>query len=290
MEIKKSNDIGMKRGRVLSVLPSAKLLDVIAEGLPILMKSAGEYLAASKILFEHHPRVAKVLKGHAVEEVAKILILIDIVRCPPKCRPSRIGPMMRWFYSHLARLLYVDAQACRPTNARELQEYVDLHRKSHYIDGELGEYIMPNSALWLRESMLYTDIVTYEDGEPFWNEPITLPSMFGYDEPSSWLVCQVLQDLGAFTRDGLDIMSSIWCRVLFKDDEDWRESRSATEEMLTELQNASLIRETATQKQGNILYEHWQIPMYYIDFNPEKVKLEDLKAAQDAIFWSQVGY
>lgn len=108
-EAKKSDDIGMKRGRVLPNLPQSKQLDVIAEGLPILMKSVGDLQAASKALGEHH-RAATILEGHAIDEVAKILILIDIVRCPPKLRPSRIGPMMTWLYDHLARLIYIDAQ------------------------------------------------------------------------------------------------------------------------------------------------------------------------------------
>lgn len=159
----------MKRARVLPNLPQSKQLDVIAEGLPILMKSAGELLAASKTLGEHH-RAADILHGHAMEEVAKILILIDIVRCPPKLRPSRIGPMITWFYDHLARLIYIDAQSWKPVSANQLQEYVDHHRKSHYLEGAFGEYIMPNWTTFSRESMLYADIITDEDGEPMWNE------------------------------------------------------------------------------------------------------------------------
>jgi len=50
-------------------------------------------LAASKALVERD-RAATILKGHAMEEVAKILILMDIVRCPPKLRGERVGPMM----------------------------------------------------------------------------------------------------------------------------------------------------------------------------------------------------
>jgi len=89
----KSADIGMRRGRVLANLPQTQQLNVIAEGLPILMNSADGLLAASKALVERD-RAATILKGHAMEEVAKILILMDIVRCPPKLRGERVGPMM----------------------------------------------------------------------------------------------------------------------------------------------------------------------------------------------------
>jgi hypothetical protein len=95
-EARKSGDIGMKKGRVLMNLPQPAQLDVIAEGFPILMKSAGDLLAASKTLSEHY-RAATILEGHAMEEIAKALILVDIIRCPPKLRPSRIGPMMDGF-------------------------------------------------------------------------------------------------------------------------------------------------------------------------------------------------
>jgi hypothetical protein len=131
---KKSADIGMKRGRTLANLPQAQQLDVIAEGLPILMKSADNLLEASKAL-DQYDRAATILGGHASEELAKVLILMDIVRCPPKLRGQRVGPMMGWFYDHLARLIYLDAQRWKPTDTRELQDYVDQHRKSHYLEG-----------------------------------------------------------------------------------------------------------------------------------------------------------
>jgi hypothetical protein len=140
------------------------------------MKSAGELLEASKALGEH-ARAATILSGHALEELAKILILIDIVRCPPKLRGERIGPMMGWFYDHLARLIYLDAQLWRPTNVRELQTYVDDHRKSHSLEGYIGEYILPNWTIWSRESLLYADIVTDEYGEPTWNNPSSIATL-----------------------------------------------------------------------------------------------------------------
>ncbi len=112
---KKSADIGMKRGWALANLPQAQQLDVIAEGLPILLKSADNLLEASKVLGQYD-RAATILRGHGSEELAKVLILMDIVHCPPKLRGQRVGPMMGWFYDHLARLIYLDAQSWKPTD------------------------------------------------------------------------------------------------------------------------------------------------------------------------------
>jgi hypothetical protein len=288
-EAKKSDDIGMKRGRVLPNLPQSKQLDVIAEGLPILMKSAGDLLNASKALDKHH-RAATILQGHAMEEVAKILILIDIVRCPQKMRPSRIGPMMAWFYDHLARLIYIDAQHWKPENVKHLQEYVDHHRKSHYLEGAIGEYIMPNWTTWSRESMLYADIFTEEDGEPIWNEPDAQASLYDYYDPIPWQVCQALHDMGAFTRSGLDIVSSVWSQTEFVDDKHWKYTESLTYEMLKALERAGLISEAARDEQLDALYFRWQLPMYHIDFKRIEVPLAELQAERDAKFWSEVGY
>ncbi len=289
VEAKKSDDIGMKRGRVLPNLPQPKQFDVIAEGLPILMKSAGDLLGASKALVEHH-RAATILEGHAMEEVAKILILIDIVRCPQKLRPSRIGPLMTWFYDHLARLIYIDAQRWKPMNAKQLQEYVDDHRKSHYLEGEVGEYIMPNWTTWSRESMLYADIVTHEDGEPIWNEPDAPLPLFDSYEPLPWQVCQALSAMGAFTRAGLDIVSSVWSQTDFVNNQHWEDTERLTYEMLLALEKAGLITEGAREEQAGVLYNRWQLPMYRIDFKRIEVPLAELQAEREANLWSDIGY
>ncbi len=88
VEAKKSDDIGMKRGRILSNLPQPKQLDVIAEGLPILMNSVDDLLAASKALGEHH-RAATILEGHAMEEVARSCF--SSTSCGALQKPDRPG-------------------------------------------------------------------------------------------------------------------------------------------------------------------------------------------------------
>jgi len=65
-------DIGMKRGRALAALQQARQLDIIAEGPPILSESADDLLAASKAL-DQNDRAATILRGHASEELVKVL-------------------------------------------------------------------------------------------------------------------------------------------------------------------------------------------------------------------------
>ena len=286
---KKSNEIGMRRGKVLANLSRTEQLDLIAEGLPILMKSAVDLLEASKTL-DKHDRPATIIEGHAMEEVAKILILSDIVRCPPNLRSSRIGPMMRWFYDHLARNIYVEAQRWKPMDVQQLQEYVNGDRRSHYLEGEFGEYIFPNWTTWSRESTLYADVVTNEDGQPTWNAPVATAPLSSNHEPPAWQLCQALSDFGVFTRQGLEILSSVWSQTEFVDNQHWEETQRLTHEMLSSLDEADLITSAARKDQLQILYHRWQLPMYDIDFRRIDVPLTELHAQQDAYFWSQVGY
>lgn len=198
--------------------------------------------------------------------------------------------MMTWFYDHLARLIYIDAQSWAPVNAKQLQEYADDHRRSHYLEGAVGEYIMPNWTALSRESLLYADIVTYEDGEPIWNEPdATAPMFFNY-EPLPWQVCQALRDMGAFTRAGLDIVSSVWSQMEFIDEQHWGDTRRLTYEMLLDLEKAGLITEAAREEQLQALYGNWQLPMYHIDFKRIEVPLAELQAERDANLWSEAEY
>jgi hypothetical protein len=288
MEVKRSDDIGMRRGRVLSNLTQPKQLDLIAEGLPILMKSAGDLLAASNALTDH-PRASAILDGHAKEEIAKILILMDIVRCPAKLRPSRIGPMITWFYDHLARLIYIDAQSWKPVNTEQLQEYVDHHRKSHYLEGAYGEYIMPNWTTLSREGRLYADLVAHEDGEPMWSDPVDWAVAPHYP-PICWDLCQALRDVGAFTRVGLDVVSSVWSATEFVGDQAWIDIEELTHKMLVALHQAGLIAEAANERQLGLLYGRWQLPMYNIDFKRIEMPLEALQSERDANLWSAAGY
>jgi hypothetical protein len=279
----------MKRGRVLCQLSSTEQLDVIAEGLPILLKSADELLLAAEAL-DGHSRAASIIKGHASEELAKTLILIDLVRCPPNRRPALVGIMFKWFYDHLARMIYADAQNWTPMTVNQLQEYINNSRKSHSLEGYAGEYILPNWTLYSRESLLYADIVTHEDGVPVWNEPSSSPPLFDRERPMLWEVVTILRDLGAFSRAGLDILSDVWGAVDFVGEQEcYSTSNALISETIYRLDVAGLVLPAASHERVRWLYQSWQVPMYRIDFKRIEVTLEELKAAQDSALYAEMG-
>jgi hypothetical protein len=62
-------------------MEAVQRLEFIAKGLPLLFGSAKSLAMASQAL-KQFPREAEILARHCEEECAKILILLDIVRCP----------------------------------------------------------------------------------------------------------------------------------------------------------------------------------------------------------------
>ncbi|MET4072632.1 hypothetical protein ABID58_007461 [Bradyrhizobium sp. S3.2.6] len=285
----KGPDIGLHQARRLCQLDDAERLAFIAEGLPVILRSAqGFWVAAEKL--QAHSREAKVLENYADEEAAKILILIDAVRCPPKLIASRLNKIVGWFYNHLARLIYAEAVLWKPTHLAELREYVDRQRHGHYLEGHAGEYIAPNWAIYQRESLLYADVEAYQDGTLEWSAPRDPPyGYFGSFRPRALLVAEAMEQVGMFATAGLKAVSAIWGSLEYREKEDHHDGKKLTEQLLTRLHAEGLILDTANAEHAGTLYNEWQIPMYNLEFSLISVSLEELEAEQEREFWSMVG-
>ena len=163
---KKSPSVGLRQAQVLCTMNHKKRLALIAEGLPIILSSAEGYWKAARRF--NYTREGKVMQNHAAEEAAKVLILMDAVRCPRKLVASRMGTIVRSFYDHLARIIYAEAVHWKVMNVAQLREYVDSERASHSVDGDVGQFIFPNWNLFGREGLLYADIMCGDNEEPGW--------------------------------------------------------------------------------------------------------------------------
>lgn len=285
----KVKQIGFKQAAQIANMSGPARLAFIAEGLPIIFESAKSLMAASRLL-EACPRERSILEGHASEECAKILILVDLVRCPPKRSAAVAGTMMKWFYSHLARIIYADAQSWKPTSFEELQGYVDNERPSHYLEGGMGEYIMPNSALYQREGSLYADVMGNEDADPEWSAPLGSTRLFGWYEPHAWRLVDAMDALGLFTPEGVRILSRNWAGVYFENGVSWREAEALCWPTALACEAAGLTQERLTADHARIIQHGWQMPMYAIDFSSIEVTLEEMRARRERAYWNEVGY
>ncbi len=215
-------------------MPHEERLAFLSEGLPIILGRSRSFWQASCQL-KNRPREAEVLKGFTEEEAAKILILMDAVRCPKALIDSKIRCVVRWFYSHLARLIYVEAIGWRPIHIAQLRDYVYQHRKSHYIEADYS--VMPNWAKYERESRLYADIQSGEAGGPSWNDPNLIfqgsdPVTFASDVPLVLELVEAMAALGMFTSQGLKATSDIWDQVTFTATENEENARKLTSQMI----------------------------------------------------------
>jgi hypothetical protein len=248
-EMKKAADIGIGRAGLICNMPADQRLEFIAAGLPILFESARSLAMASEAL-KQFPREAEILLLLCEEECAKILILVHIIRCPKKRVAQRVGPMIRWFYNHLARLIYAEAQNWKPVNAKELQEWIDRSRQSHYLeDGGGAEFISQNLKLWFRECVLYADVVVEENRDPMWHSPLAgrFSSCYGGFGllATSFPLVEALEGFGVFTCEGLKIMAEIWGEHEFEGDAEWTLTLDLNHELARRLEAAGLLTEQA---------------------------------------------
>ncbi|MFK4536391.1 hypothetical protein ABIA00_004574 [Bradyrhizobium ottawaense] len=288
----KGPEIGLHQAMRLCQLNHRQRLEFLAEGLPIILQSAQGFWHSSQQLREAHGREAQVLEGFAKEEAAKILILMDAVRCPRKLIASKLNRIVSWFYDHLARLIYAEAVSWKPMHLAELREYVDQQRRGHFLEGHAGEYILPNWTIYQRESRLYVDIEAYQDGELNWDAPrhsYTGYSVLDTFVPPALQVAGAMEQVGMFTVSGLQAVSDIWGSLEYKDREDHHDGEKLTERLLRRLLAEGLMLDTAEEKDLALLYRSWQIPMYNLDFSLIPVSLEELEAAQEREYWSMVG-
>jgi len=279
----KVSEIGFRQAKRLCGMSAKARLDFIAEGLPIIHASARSLLEASRTL-EGFTREAAILQGQAIEECAKALILVDLVRCPAKAVAQRIGPMMGWFYDHLARLLYAEAQFYKPMTIDQLRGYVDNDRPSHYLDGEFSEYIMPNSVIFRREGSLYADVVGVEDAEPAWHSPFSDWRISISFDPAAWSVIDALEAFGLLSRPGLGVMAKVWGKVYFDGDVDCEMARALCGEMIEGARSAGLVTERASVEHLRSLHNTWQAPMYALEFSSIAMSLEELQQRREASF------
>lgn len=239
-----------------------------------------------------YPREAKVLQSFAEEEAAKILILMDFVRCPPKLVPARIGKLIGWFYDHLARLIYAEAMRWKPMHLAQLRDYVDRQRRGHFLEGHAGEYILPNWTIYERESRLYADLEAYQDGSLGWSAP---RGQYQNDfihtvyVPPALEVAEAMREFGLFTRKGLEAISEIWGSLEYREKENHLDGQQLTERLLMQVHDEGLITPSASKAHAAALYNDWQIPMYNLEFDLIPVTLAELEAAQEREYWSLVG-
>ena len=137
-----------------------RLFKEVAEGVARITENATSLDESAARLHQGADfRASKIMQGFAEEEAAKVLILIDFIRCP--AIPERRTQTLKHYYGHVAKRIY--AMACtypRIATFGELCNLVKQESRPVYLDGPRGvDWIFPNSISWERQQALYVDYV-----------------------------------------------------------------------------------------------------------------------------------
>lgn len=195
---------------------------------------------------------------------------------------------MGWYYDHLARLLYAEACQWRPVDLKELRGIIDRRRVTHYVEGNMGEFIVPNDLIYRRETRLYADIEALDDGSLQWVGPSGNVGFYN-PKPDALVVAEALGVFGAFTVEGLELISSIWSEVDFQDETPAQENDRLIEATLTQLVERKMASESATTDNARDLYGRWQMPLYALDMKAREVARSALEAEQERLLLVEMG-
>jgi AbiV family abortive infection protein len=257
--------------RDLAKLDDTALFQVVAEGMEYIIQNAQRlYGDAERLSIVERYHGSRVLRNIAEEEAAKILILIDAIRCPRR-------PGDRWsrhldrFNHHLAKGLYAKSAYLKPATPAQLQSYLDNEREDFYLDGPNDvDWIFRNNVMQRREETLYVDYIETEEGHS-WLHPGRFEKVIGLmgHKPAALDMAEALDLCGALTAAGLETIALLWRPQSIAMDMKWL--------ILRDLNLATVEPSTLAK-----IADRWQFPLYDLDLSLIKVDRAELRNRQES--------
>ncbi len=280
----------------LCQLSDANLFEEVATGIGHVVEVVGRLDPAAHKLSEagdHHP--ARILGNLAEEEAAKVLILVDAVRCPRSKQAER-SRTLGYFYEHLAKGIYAKVCNWRPADFAEVERGVKRERVEYYLDGPNDvDWIFPNRITQQREDELYVGYVRDDSdeegqGERYWVCPRNddlFDDLFGYRTPPIIDVARALHRVGATAPAALTVVAEVWRAVEVRSEMGFDELERLNWRTLEALEELGLLA-AAPGEFHAVIRRRWPFPLWPLDLQVRKVKKERLREAQRR--WSPEGW
>ena len=266
----------------LTQLPPAKRLDVIAEGLELLVEHVTTLTDDLMYLSKGgRPRGALVLEAQSQEEAAKVLILLDLVRLGWG-DPIKVNVQIKRFYDHLSRCIYAEVAKMRPADFAEICRMVEDMRQAYYLDGPNDvDWIFRSQLLSSREEGLYVDYVQYEDVGA-WTTPARYDDVLEMhvDTAVQQLVI-ALHRLGVTSRRGLEVLADTWVGQVISKATRWSVVRDLNAQMLARLDEDRGATPGAMDAYSRRVISQWTFPLHSLDLTPTDVKIKDLQQLRE---------
>ena len=242
-----------------------RLFREVSEGVPLIVENAISLDETAHRLYRAKEyRASEIFRGFAEEEAAKVLILIDLVRCP-RTRKRRMETPKR-FYGHVSKRIY--AMTCSyPAIATfgELRDFVEMECCPYYLDGPNQiDWIFPNSISAEREQTVYVDYVqeiTDQAGDYHWRAPTVPPLDPGpYETPDCVRLSRALSEAGANAAYGLAEIASIWRSFELNPDTNRERLRDLIAYTLDRL--AKRVRSAPDESVSSFIVSSWSFPLW----------------------------
>ena len=267
----------------LEQLSDIALYETLSEGMPLIVDNATSLdETARRLCRDGEFRASDVMRGFAEEEAAKVLILIDYVRCPRN--RERRAQVLKRFYGHVAKRIH--AMACdfpRIASFGELSSFVESECRPWYLDGPNGvDWIFPNSISEKREHDIYVDYVrdvTDAAGACHWVAPVPpIRVLSHYQAPDSVTLVRLLFGAGAFSTGGLAEIADIWSDFAPVPDTDRVELRRLIFETLNRL---ALCCGAIKEEEARFIVSHWPFPLWPLTMNEPRSDDGDLDGLRE---------
>ena len=204
------------------------LFEAVSEGSTHIVNNVSRLnTAAQKLNSLEDYHTSQTLRHFATEEAAKVLVLLDTVRCPGE-KSKEKAQTLKCFNDHVGKGIYAKACEWRPANFQNMRSYVEDERKPFYLDGPSGnEWIFQNHIVQSRENLIYVDYMREITGENepqkrYWVYPYNYmfisDDIFGYRTPASVTLALALHRANVTTVSGLRIIAEIWRPFVPKSD------------------------------------------------------------------------
>lgn len=267
----------------LSQLTDDALFSEIAAGAALCVSNARQIDGDSFLLNDlKRPAGSEILRLAAEEEAAKVLILLDAVRCPRIERQSDFNRQLPYFNDHLAKGIY--AQYCwrRPHSFSAVREWVDRERKEYYLGGPNNvDGIFYNEILRQREETIYVDYVE-NDGAHFWHDPRRTDELglMPVNPRSLTLhLVSAFSKAGCLKPGALRILAKFW-RAQVIDERLTIHALFALNNKSLESLHAAGLLETDDSDVINAIVNRWLFPLYPLDLRKDRVGKDELRNIQ----------
>ena len=256
-------------------LPDDRLFEAVATGIRLIVNHA-ESLESTAVrlhaIDEHH--AAAIVRALAKEESAKVLILLDLVRCPRNNQDARSKTVWA-FGNHLAKEIYADSCDWRPVDFDEITRIVNRERRPYYLDGPNEvDWILPNYAKTRRENRMYVDYVqdiTVDNGEHDWVSPLpdSLYREYGHTTRSCIVVARALHRVGMTTPEGLAVVADYWRGFEPQPQTTRQDLFTRNYQSLVRVSEARQDREVDPEDATAVCH-HWPFPLWPLDLRQSK--------------------